>query len=277
MYKIAIVVFRESLEIALLLGIILAATKTINNSRIYVILGSLIGMVLAAIFALLTKFVTVSYGGLGDEMFDAVVIVLTAAIISWTVVWMQGYTKKIHQDLNKLTNNINAGLTSHCIIVAVVATAILREGAEIILFVYSISSIGKISVNEYIAGLGIGILSGLSVGIIIYRGLIKYAGRYIFKITTILLTLIAAGLASEAAGILTSSGIIEVCSDQLWDTSWLVSNQSMLGKLLNIIVGYDSKPNGMQIIFYISTILITTLMMQLREMLSFKQKIQEQK
>lgn len=277
MYKIAIVVFRESLEIALLLGIILAATKSISNSRIYVILGSLIGVVLAAIFALFTKFVTVSYGGLGDEMFDATVVLLTAAIISWTVVWMQGYTKKIHQDFSRLTKNINAGFTSHFIIVAVVAMAILREGAEIILFVYSISSIGKASVNEYIVGLGIGIFSGLSVGTIIYCGLIKYAGRYIFKITTILLTLIAAGLASEAAGIFTSSGIIEACSDQLWDTSWLVSNESVLGKLLNIIVGYDSKPNGMQIIFYLSTILITMLMMQLRSMLSFKKNIQEQK
>ncbi len=277
MFKIAIVVFRECLEIALLLGVILAATKPISNSRIYIIMGSLIGIVLAAIFALFTRYITVSLGGLGDEMFDACLILLTAAIISWTVVWMQGYTKKIRMGLSALTEEINAGFSSRFIIVTVVAMAILREGAEIILFVYSISSAGNVSVNDYIIGLSVGAIMGLIVGTVIYCGLIKYAGKYIFKITTILLTLIAAGLASESAGIFTSSGIIETCSEQLWDTSWLVSNQSLTGKLLNIVTGYDSKPNGLQIIFYMSTILITMLMMQLRSILSQKQNLQEQK
>ena len=81
--------------------------------------------------------------------------------------------------------------------------------------------------------------------------------EYIFRISTVLLILIAAGLASEAAGILTSSGIIEVYREALWDTSGIVDNGSVIGKLLRITIGYDSKPNGMQIIFYFSTIIVT--------------------
>jgi len=270
MFKIAIVVFREFLEIALLLGVIMAVTKPIRNSRTYIVLGALIGIVLAAIFALSTRAISTSFGGLGDELFDSCTILLTAAIISWTVVWMQGYTKKIKKDLSKLSENITAGRASQFMLVLVVATAILREGAEIILFVYSVSSVENIQGTQYLIGIGIGALSGLIIGVGLYLGLMKFAGKYVFKTSTVLLTMIAAGLAAEAAGILTSSGFIELYSDQLWDTSWLVSNESIIGKILNIIIGYDSRPNGMQLAFYLASILITVSFMRLRSIISHK-------
>ena len=95
MLKIAIIIFRECLEIALLLGVILASTTHIKNSCLYVITGAMTGIVLASIFAFFIRTVTKAYGSYGDEIFDSGVILLTAAVISWTVVWMQGYTKKI--------------------------------------------------------------------------------------------------------------------------------------------------------------------------------------
>ena len=268
MIKLAIVVFRECMEIAFLLGVILAVTKPVKDSRKYVILGSITGVFLAALFAFFAKTLSESMGGIGDELFDSCVILVTAILISWTVVWMQGYTKKIRKDLSKLSDKITAGVVSKLMLVFVVAAAIFREGAEIILFVYSITSAGNIDGNEYITGIGIGAFGGLLVGTLLYLGLMKYAGRYVFKISTILLTLIAAALAAEAAGIMTSSGIIEVLSDQLWDSSWLVENGSVTGKILNITVGYDSRPNGMQIIFYFATIILTFGMMKLRSRVS---------
>lgn len=273
MFKIAIVVFRECLEIAFLLGVIMAVTKPIQNSKIYIILGTMLGIVCAAIFALFTRSITNSFGGLGDEIFDASIILITAIIISWTVVWMQGYTKKVRKDLSKLSDKIATGATSKFMLVLVVAMAILREGAEIILFVYSISSAENIDGNNYLLGLSLGAIAGLTMGTIIYKGLIKYAGKYIFTISTILLTLIAAGLSAEAAGILTSSGIIEIYSDQLWDTSWLISNESITGKILNIITGYDSRPNGMQLAFYFATIAFTIGMMKLQSRLAGKKHV----
>ena len=268
MFKIAIVVFRECMEISFLLGVILAVTKPIKNSRVYIIFGVLLGVFLAGAFAIFTRSVAEAFGGLGDELFDSCVILITAGIISWTVVWMQGYTKKIRKDLGKLSEEISAGAASQFMLVVVVAMAILREGAEIILFVYSLSSAGNIDNHNYVLGLGGGALAGLAVGTILYQGLIRYAGKYIFTISTILLTLIAAGLSSEAAGILTSSGLIESFSSQLWDSSWLVDNNSITGKVLNITTGYDSRPNGMQIVFYVSTIIITVAMMNFRSKIS---------
>ena len=268
MIKLAIVVFRECMEVAFLLSIILAVTKPVIDSRRYIILGTICGVFLAALFAFFAKIISESMGGLGDEMFNSCIILFTVILISWTVVWMQGYTKKIRKDLNELSDKITTGNASKFILVFVVSAAIFREGVEIILFVYSITSAGNIDGNEYITGIGIGAFGGVVVGMLIYQGLMKYSGKYIFKISTILLTLIAAGLAAEAAGIMTSSGIIEVFSDQLWDSSWLVKNDSITGKVLNITVGYDSRPNGMQILFYFTTIVITFGMMKFRSRVS---------
>jgi high-affinity iron transporter len=180
---------------------------------------------------------------------------------------MQGYTQKIKNNLGKLAEKITTNNASKTLLVAIVASTIFREGAEIILLVYGISS-ASLSASEYVIGLVIGSISGFIVGVVIYTGLIKLAGKYIFKVSTILLILIAAGLASEAAGILTSVGVIEMYRETLWDTSWLIDNNSIVGKLLHITVGYDSKPNGMQIIFYLSSIMFTLTMMKIRTLLT---------
>lgn len=271
MFKIAIVVFRECLEIAILLGIIMAMTSPIKNSRIYILIGSLTGVILASLFAIFASHMVEMYDGLGDDVFNSFIILLSALIVSWTVVWMQGYATKVKKDFGKLTESINAGNISKITLVFVVAMAILREGMEIILFLYSIITVEDLNGHNYIISIFGGGALGFLSGSLLYLGLIN-SGRYIFKVSAILLTLIAAGLASEAAGILTSSGIIELMSDQLWDTSWLIDNRSTLGKILSITVGYDAKPNGMQLIFYISTIALVIFMVKLRSFLSEREK-----
>jgi high-affinity iron transporter len=270
MIKLAIVVFRECLEIAFLLGMVIAVTKPVKNSGKYIILGSLLGVFFAASFAFFAKAISNSMDGLGDEIFNSCVILFTVVLISWTVVWMQGYTKKFRKDLSKLSDKITIGAASQLMLVFVVAAAIFREGAEIILFVYSIASASSIEGNEYVMGVSFGIIGGVLVGTGLYFGLVKYSSKYIFKISTILLTLIAAGLAAEAAGILTSAGVIELFSDQLWDSSWLIDNDSTTGKVLNITIGYDSRPNGMQIAFYLATIILTVGMMKFRSRVANK-------
>ncbi len=265
MFKIALVVFRECLEIALLLGVILAVTKQLEKSRIYIIAGVMLGTVSAALFAFFTRTISISFSGMGDEIFNSGVILLTVVLIGWTIVWMQGYGIKIKRHLNDLSVKISSGDSSYIMLVLIVAATILREGMEIILLVYSISSVEIIDANSYLLGLIIGMVSGLTLGIVIYLGFIKLANQqYIFRISSILLMLIASGFAAEAAGILTSSGIITILPDQLWDSSWLVSDKSIYGKCLNMITGYIAKPNGLQVVFYICTLGLINIFIQIK-------------
>lgn len=265
MFKIALVVFRECLEIALLLGVILAVTKQLEKSRIYIIAGVMLGTVSAALFAFFTRTISISFSGMGDEIFNSGVILLTVVLIGWTIVWMQGYGIKIKRHLNDLSVKISSGDSSYIMLVLIVAATILREGMEIILLVYSISSVEIIDANSYLLGLIIGMVSGLTLGIVIYLGFIKLANQqYIFRISSILLMLIASGFAAEAAGILTSSGIITILPDQLWDSSWLISDKSIYGKFLNMITGYIAKPNGLQVVFYICTLGLINIFIQIK-------------
>ena len=264
MFKIAIVVFRECVEIALLLGIIMAITKKIENSRLYIIAGSMLGLIGASLFAFFTQYITVSFAGMGDEIFDAIIIFITVALITWTIVWMKDYESKLKQTFGEISLDEERSLRNKLLLVLVVASTILREGAEIILLVYGISSAEKINIDNYLIGLGIGALCGLFFGTLIYQGLTKFAGRYIFKISFILLMLIAAGFASQAVGKLISADIIHSFSDQVWDTSWLISDLSTTGKFLNATTGYTAKPRGMQIIFYIATICLIMLLSKIK-------------
>jgi len=265
MIKIAIIMFREFVEVAILIGIIMAATKNIKNSKYLISAGVIFGIMAAMIFSFFIKSIADSFDGIGSELFDVCIIMLTVASISWAVVWMQGYSKKIKENFKVTTTEIINNQASNYMLIMLVAVTILRETAEIILFLYSIASTDSMATIDYVIGVSMGCLSGLLVGAALYFGLLKIAGRYIFPISSFLLLLIAAGLASKAAGIMTSTGLLESFSDQLWDSSWLASDDSVLGETLSILTGYESKPNGLQVIFYFSTIIITYFMLKLKE------------
>jgi high-affinity iron transporter len=256
MFKIAIVIFREFLEIAILLGIVLAATKSLRGRSRYIIAGVLAGVVGASLLAFFTTQLAVAFGGFGDEIFDVGVILLTVFVLGWTAIWMRGYSSQVKEEISLLASRIEKGNAHKVILTLIVAGTIFREGSEVVLFIYSFSSSQSLSGDQYLLGFAIGALGGLIVGSALYMGLLKFAGRYIFKVCFVLLIFIAAGLAAEAAGILTSTGFINVLTQQAWDSSWLIADQSIVGKLFKILVGYESKPNLMQLIFYSSTIAI---------------------
>jgi high-affinity iron transporter len=272
MFKIAVVIFRECLEIAILLGIILAVTSNIKNSRFYIILGSIIGIASASVIAFFAKYISVSLSGLGDETLSIIVIFLTVGIICWTVVWMKGQAARIKSDLGDLSDQITAGKESYLMLIMVVATSIFREGTEIILFVYSIASSDNLEPDNYLLGLGIGGLCGIIVGTLIYLGLVNFAGKYIFKVSSLLLILIAAGLSAQAAGILNSTGMVMALSDELWNSSWLIADNSFLGKMLSAVIGYIARPTELQGVLYFGTILIIVALLQIKKSTSTLKK-----
>lgn len=117
----------------------------------------------------------------------------------------------------------------------------------------------EVTVMYYIFGLIIGILSGIAIGSGFYYGFSRFAAKYLFKLTFIFLVFVLASLASEAAGILTSNGMLEFYNDPLWDSPWLISDFRIIGKTLKILVGYNSQPNLIQLIFYLGTIALIWL------------------
>lgn len=257
MLQVAIIIFREFLEISLLLGVILAATKNVRNKLVYIVSGIMTGLLGAAFLALFIRQLGNLESNTADELIDAGVMLFTVMLIGISSLWMNDAAKNIHKNVTNAVDNIEQGWMNKVFLSLLVASTIFRESAEIVLYLVTFMHQHKTNPGaNYLLGLVIGSTTGTMCGIAIYMGLIKFAGRHIFMVCFVLLAFIAAGLAVQAAGLLTSIGVITSYNSILWDSSWLISDESMVGQFLKILIGYKAKPNGMQVIFYVTTLLI---------------------
>ncbi len=109
--------------------------------------------------------------------------------------------------------------------------------------------------------LGIGL--GVMVGFALYFGLLKIPMRHFFGTTNGLLILVAAGLASSAAGFLVQADVLPALASPLWDSGWLLGDDSLLGRTLHVLIGYTAQPSGMQMVFYAATVVLLVIGMRM--------------
>ncbi len=255
MLKIAIIVFREILEIAIVISILVVATQNIKGRNKWIFAGIGLGILGSIILAFFTDSISSSLEGIGQEVFNAVVLLASSLMIAWTVIWMTRYGKKMSANLKKLGKDVADGHESLFALMPVVALTVLREGAEIVLFSYG-SFVSGDNVNDLIVGAITGLSCGLIVGFAIYYGLIKVLGKHFFSVTSWLLIFLAAGMISQAIGFLSNAGLIPEIIYPIWDSSFLVSEQGILGKVLHALFGYISKPSLSQLIGYLATVCV---------------------
>jgi high-affinity iron transporter len=96
-----------------------------------------------------------------------------------------------------------------------------------------------------------------------YLGLLAIPAHRLFAATTGLITLLAAGMASQAAGYLVQADLLPPLGESLWDTSFLLSEHSLTGRVLHTLIGYTAQPAGIQLLFYLATLLIIGALMRL--------------
>lgn len=249
MLQIAIIVFREVLEIALVISILMAATKRVAGRSRWILAGMGLGILGAVILAFFTDNISNSLDGVGQEVFNAVILLASSAMISWTVIWMTKYGKKISSDLKHLGKAVAIGEESLFALMPVVAFCVLREGAEIVLFSYGAFVSGN-QISDLIIGALSGLFIGVAVGFGLYFGLLKIFGKYFFTVTSYLLIFLAAGMVAQAVGFLSIAGLVPEIIYPMWDSSFLISDQGILGKVLHALIGYIAKPSAAQLISY---------------------------
>lgn len=261
----AIIVFREVLEAALVVAIILGATRGLRGRGKWVCWGISLGVLGAAIAAALMNQISQSVSGIGQPIFEAVILLSSVLMLGWHNVWMSKNGKLISADLKRLGHDVEIGRKSMAAIFTVVAIAVLREGSEIVLFLYGVAASGS---NSTAIGLGgvLGVFAGVVVGFAIYRGLMKIPVRHFFRVTGWMILLLAAGMASQAAAFLNQADLLPAIKDSLWNTSWLIDGRSLSGVALKVLVGYTPSPSGLQLLFYVATLIaIGSLMRLVRE------------
>ncbi|EAW9117808.1 FTR1 family protein [Salmonella enterica subsp. enterica serovar Chandans] len=267
MIAVILIVFREVLEAGLIISVILAACKGYKINHL-VIAGTTSGIVFSGVLALFTNNIENALSGTGQEVFNAALLLTATAMLSWQIVWMSTKGKKFAEVSKNEVRNILSNDGKNYAIAVVVAIAVMREGSEVVLFMYSIIISTGTSMTAMLAGGIAGVISGISVTFLLYRGLIFIPLRVIFLFSNIILTFIAAGLASQGAGILSSIDVIPEIKDTVWDSSWLLSDNSWAGGLARAIFGYTSTPSGVQVIIWC---LVTLLILITSTILKRKQ------
>lgn len=255
MLQIAIVVFREILEVSLILGILTAATKDIPGRTKWILTGLGIGIIASLALAFSTDKISESLDGMGQEFFNGLILIAAAVMIGWTVLWMQKHAKSISGELKRLGTSIREGHKPLYILAVVVLLSVLREGIEIVLFTYSYYISGT-AISEIIFGLVLGVIAGGAVGAALYLGILKAAGKYFFIVTTWILIFLASGIAASGIGFWINADIVPALGNPAIDLSGILSQESFLGKFLHIFFGYIDQPAGSQLIAYFSTLIV---------------------
>jgi len=252
----ALIVFREVLEAALIVGIVMAGSKGVPGRGLWVGGGVLAGTLGACVVAAFANAIQSAAAGVGQELLNATILFAAVAMLGWHCVWMGRHGRDIARHMTEVSRAVAHGSRPLYALGMVVGLAILREGSENVLFLYGIAAAGGGGAAAMLGGGLLGLVGGAAVGFAIYFGLMRIPARYLFAVTTWMIILLAAGMASQGAGFLVQADLLPALGRNLWDSSGIVSDRGVTGKVLHTLVGYDAKPSGIQLIFYATTLLI---------------------
>lgn len=259
----AIIVFRETLEAALIIGIIAAATRSLQARNTWLIVGISAGVVGALIVASLTGQIAELAQGAGQELFNASVLGVAAMMLAWHNIWMARHGMQLARDAQQLGQDVASGSREMSALAMVVALAILREGSETALFLYGLLAGGGASLATVLGGGAIGLCAGGLAGYGLYAGFVRIPVRLFFAATSGLIALLAAAMTSQAARFLSQADLLPSLANPLWNTSWLLNNSSLLGRSLHTLIGYEAMPSGIQVVFYATTLILIAAGMRL--------------
>jgi high-affinity iron transporter len=255
MFGTAIIVFREVLEATLIIGIVAAATYNVPGSRGWLFAGLVAGLIGAGAVAAFTDVIGEIASGMGQELFNASVLGIAVVMLAWHNIWMSSHGAALAASAKAVGGDIRDGRSECSVLLLIVGLAVLREGSETVLFLYGIAASEQGQSSMMLGGL-IGLSLGIAAGYMVYAGLLRMPLRWFFTATNVLVLLLAAGMASQSARFLIQADLLPSLAAPLWDTSAVLPDRGVPGILLHSLIGYDSRPAGMQLVFYVTALVV---------------------
>jgi high-affinity iron transporter len=183
-------------------------------------------------------------------------------MLTWHNVWMAHHGREMAGEMRAAGQAVAAGTKSLLALAVVVGVAVLREGSEVALFLFGVAaSDGGSGLSLAIGGV-IGLMLGGAVCLATYFGLMRIPPRALFATTTVLITLLAAGMAAQAVAFLERANWLTPLDTVVWDSAWLLSESSIAGRTLHTLIGYTDQPTEMQLLVYAAVLLGTFLLMR---------------
>jgi high-affinity iron transporter len=259
MFATALIVFRESLEAALFVGIVAAATRGLGGRGAWLAGGVFAGFVGALALAAGADKIGALADGIGQDLVNVGILTAALAMLAWHCIWVSTHGKEMSQEARQLGSSVRAGQRTPRALMIAVALAVLREGAETVLFVAGLTTGTASSGVEMLGAVLLGLAGGVALGALIYFGLSRVKPHNLFAVTNAFILVLAAAIASQLARALAQSGLVDLWSSAVWDTSRILPSESAVGVLLHALAGYDARPSGLQLAFYVGTLLVVGL------------------
>jgi len=264
MLSTLIIVFREVLEAMLVVGVATAAAREANIHYRWIYSGIGFGLVAATVVALFADILSASMQGMGQEMFNASVLIAASMMMAWTAIWMGKHGRETSQKIRNSCRDIADNGRAKTVLAIVVGLAVAREGSEVVLFLYGVTATGNADAFAMLTGGGIGLLLGVLLALALYRSLIHIPVRYVFMVVTCLIVLLSAGMASQGVAWLVMVDALPAWGQPIWNSSALISGHSIPGQLLHAIMGYDDRPSGIQALTFSAVLTLTWLTIRLQ-------------
>lgn len=246
-----VIVFREVIEAALVIGVVAAAVKGLPHRGRRVAAGAAIGVAGSILVAAGLGVLSRLADGRGQELFQATVLVAAGLMLAWHNLYMARHGHEVAGKLTAMGSAVTAGTASVTMLVGVTAIAVMREGSEVALFLYALAA-GHAGSAGLALGSLVGLACGAAVGFVLYLGLSRIPVRRLFTISGWVILFIAAGMFAHAAGYLVAVGWLPPLMAPAWDSSGLLSGTSVAGRALGALAGYTPAPSLTQVLFWLA-------------------------
>ncbi|WP_174874364.1 FTR1 family iron permease [Vogesella oryzae] len=252
MGQVLFIVWRESVEAMLVIGILhawLSHNAADSGGKRWLWGGVALGLALAALLAF-GLFAAAELLGPHQDAFQAGMVFVAAALIVHMVLWMREHGRTLKKDLES-GMAARAARNNWWGVLVLVAIAVAREGSEAVVFLYGMLASAEGAELGWMAGGGV---IGFVLALLTFW-LLQLGGRYLswrlfFRVTEIMLLLLAAALFISGVDKLQSMELLPTLVDRLWDSSALVDDMSPAGGVLAALTGYRAQPSLTSLLAY---------------------------
>ena len=254
MFVSMIIVFREAMEAGLIVGIVLAATVGVAGRGRWIAGGIAAGVSGASLVAAFAAALSDAFEGTGQEVFTAAILIFAVVMLSWHILWMSHHARTMTAELRQVGQAVRLGQRSLAALAGVVAVAVMREGSEVVLFLYGVVAASHTGAVPLAAGGVAGLALACLASGLLYRGLVIIPPHRLFSVTNGLIALLAAGMAGQAAAVLHGADLLPGWGEHLWNTSAILADDSFAGRSLHALAGYSARPSGIQLAAWLATL-----------------------
>lgn len=247
-----VVGLREGLEAALIVGIVAAfLNRSGRRDAIrYVWAGVLLAILACSAIAVGLWLLSSELTQQAQELLETVIGLIAVGMVTYMILWMRRHSRGLKHELEGAVDSALAK-GSALALVGMAVLAVLREGIESVVFLLALFR--SSDVPEF-AGLGaaLGFLVSAVLGYGIYKGGIRLNLARFFKVTGLVLVLVAAGLLMSAAHTAHSAGLLNIGQQQALDLTWLVRPGTVLESLFTGVLGLQPKPVVIELVVWLA-------------------------